>query len=77
MYFWRGLICLTSLSYVIVPKILFVSRVGETSVLLAEIEHKSLRRENILLIQLQVMWLYINTLCLGICRRKQADCKEV
>ena len=50
MYFWRGIICLTSLSYVIVPKILFVSRAGETITLLAEAEHKSLRRKNILLI---------------------------
>jgi len=50
---------------VIVPKFLFVSRAGETSALLAETEHKSLRRKNILLIQLGAIWMYKKSVCLG------------
>ena len=61
MYFWRGLICLASPPYVVDPKFLFVSRVGETSTLLAETEHKSLRRKNILLIQLGAIWVYLSS----------------
>jgi len=65
MYFWCGLICLASLSYVIDPKFLFVSRAEETSALLAEAEHKSLRRKNILLIQLGAIWVDVKSACLG------------